>query len=157
MTGYFFDTSALAKAHHKEKGTGYVIGLLTRTDIVPYISRLTTLELVSVFTVKVRTGEMDLGAAAFARRKLDGELGGGRILIADIVRSHYGTARALIDKHGITFGLRSLDALQIAVALDLRSAALVSVFVSADRRQLRAAQLEGFVVADPENASFSTQ
>ena len=46
--------------------------------------------------------------------------------------------------------LRTHDALQLSVALGLKRAGLVTVFVAADQKLCRVAMLEGFAVTNPE-------
>jgi len=46
--------------------------------------------------------------------------------------------------------LRTLDALQLSVALGFKRAGLVTVFVAADQKLCRVAMLEGFAVTNPE-------
>ena len=50
----------------------------------------------------------------------------------------------------LTEALRSLDALQLSIAIELRRAGLVAVFVAADQKLCRLAALEGFDVTNPE-------
>jgi hypothetical protein len=50
----FFDTSALGKRYHVEVGTPKVNSLVEQVGIVPVISRLTLIEIQSVFAGKVR-------------------------------------------------------------------------------------------------------
>jgi hypothetical protein len=56
----------------------------------------------------------------------------------------------LLFKHGAVEALRTLDALQLSVALGLKRAELVTVFVAADQKLCRVAMLEGFAVTNPE-------
>ena len=55
MSSYFFDTSALAKLYHPEIGTPKVVEIVETVGVQIRISRLTVVELRSVFAIKVRT------------------------------------------------------------------------------------------------------
>lgn len=55
MSAYFFDTSALAKLYHPEIGTPKVVEIVEAVGAQIRISRLTVVELRSVFAIKVRT------------------------------------------------------------------------------------------------------
>jgi hypothetical protein len=92
---YFFDTSALAKVYREKMGSDFVDRVLSEPGSQHRISRLTIVELESVFALKVRTGE--------------------------------------IDQHSVLIARRTLDALQVSVALGLKRAGLVTVFVAADQ------------------------
>jgi hypothetical protein len=50
-----------------------------------------------------------------------------------VTDSHFGAAGNLVVRHGFNRRLRTLDALQLAVAVDLRLQALVDHFVAADK------------------------
>ena len=104
----------------------------------------------SVFALKVRTGEIDQQAVLIARRRLEADLGRSRLLVAAANDDHFRSARQLLVKHGVTEALRTLDALQLSIALTLKRAGLVTVFVAADQRLCRVAALEGFAVINPE-------
>lgn len=54
---YFFDTSALVKRYHREKGTDVVDAAFDRAD-TRWISDLSVIEAYSAFARKVRTGEI---------------------------------------------------------------------------------------------------
>ena len=54
-------------------------------------------------------------------------------------------------KFGATEGLRTLDALQLAIALDLKQLGQVSLMVTADQRLSRAAPLAGCPAATATN------
>jgi len=65
MARYFFDTSALVKHYHAEAGTDAVDRIINQPGVELLIARLTLVETISVFAIKVRTGEFD--ALDFAR------------------------------------------------------------------------------------------
>ena len=56
MASYFFDTSALAKLYDLEVGTPAVDWIFQNPSSKVRISRLTAVEIPSVFAIKVRTG-----------------------------------------------------------------------------------------------------
>jgi hypothetical protein len=64
---------------------------------------------------------------------------------------HFKDAERLIRQYGLAQRLRTLDALQLAVALDLGSRGLVDKLVSSDRHLLSEARAEGIAIFDPEN------
>ena len=114
------------------------------------ISRLTIVEMESVFALKARAGEIDQKAVLIARRRLEADLGHSRLLVAAVNDEHFRGARQLLFKHGAVEALRTLDALQLSAALGLKRAELVTVFVAADQKLCRVATLEGFAVTNPE-------
>ena len=60
MTRYFLDTSALVKHYHNELGTDAVDRIIGEAGAELLIARLTLVETISVFAIKVRTGEFDV-------------------------------------------------------------------------------------------------
>ena len=104
----------------------------------------------SVFALKARTGQIDQQAVLIARRRLEADLGRSRLLVAAVNDDHFRSATRLLIKHGATEAFRTLDALQLSIALGLKRAGLVTVFVAADQKLCRVAALEGFVVTNPE-------
>ena len=46
--------------------------------------------------------------------------------------------------------MRGPDALQLSVALGLKQAGLVTIFVAADQKLCRVARIEGFAALNPE-------
>jgi predicted nucleic acid-binding protein len=147
---YFFDTSAFAKVYRKEVGSDLVDRILAEPGSQHIVSRLTIVEMESVFAIKVRTGEIDQQSLLIVRRRLAADLGRRRLLLAAVNDEHFRTARKLLFKHGATEALRTLDALQLSVALSLNRAGLVTVFVAADQKLCRVAMLEGVTVTNPE-------
>jgi hypothetical protein len=73
-------------------------------------------------------------------KRLEADLGRSRLLVAAVNDEHFRSARQLLFKHGAVEALRTLDALQLSVALGLKQAELVTVFVAADQKLCRVAQ-----------------
>jgi len=147
---YFLDTSALAKLYRKEPGSDFVDRIVAEQGSRRFISRFTLLEMESVLALKFRTGEIDDKSLTVARRRLEADLGSRRLLVATVSDDHLRGARQLLMDHGRTEALRGPDALQLSVALGLKRAGLVSVFVAADQKLCRVAMIEGFTTLNPE-------
>jgi predicted nucleic acid-binding protein len=150
VSGYFLDTSALAKLYHQEDGSQYVERLVTVRESSAVVSRLSLVEMESVLAIEVRTGEVDAAGRELGRRSLRADVAQGRIRVGPpIDERHYRKARDLLHTYGVARGLRTLDAIQLAVAIGLRELEVVSVFVAADRRLCGAAEDCGFSIVDP--------
>jgi predicted nucleic acid-binding protein len=151
LPNYFLDTSALAKLYHKEAGSEYVDRILTEPGSRSVVSRLSIVEMESVVAIKVRTGEIEAQGVEIARRCLRADLRQRRLFVAPPIHTHhFQAARTLLMRYGVAEGLRTLDALQLAIALDLRGFGLVSVIVAADQRLCRVATLAGCASVNPE-------
>jgi predicted nucleic acid-binding protein len=117
------------------------------------ISNLSIVELESVLAIKTRTGEIDQRSLDIARRRFRADLARQRLLVAPAVHEgHFQSARKLLVLYGVAEGLRTLDALQLAVALDLQRAGQISVLVAADQRLCRVAVLAGCAAVNPERS-----
>lgn len=150
MPHYFLDTSALAKLYRRELGSDLVDRILAEQGARRFISRFTLLEMESVLGLKFRAGEIDEQSLTIARRRLEADLGSRRLLVATVSDDHLRGARQLLIDHGRTEALRGPDALQLSVALGLKRAGLISVFVAADQKLCRVAMIEGFTTLNPE-------
>jgi predicted nucleic acid-binding protein len=150
MARYFFDTSALVKHYHAEVGTPKVRAILAEPGAEILIARLASVELLSAFAIKVRTGV--LGSADFARLRglFWADVKRRLLKPVRILNAHYQLAGDLIGTHGLTRQLRTLDALQLAVALRVHRATPLDHFVCADQRLCDIATLEGLAVLNPE-------
>jgi predicted nucleic acid-binding protein len=149
MPVYFFDTSALAKAYRHETGTQKVMTLLAEPGSQHWISSLTVVEFQSVFAQKVRASELTLAEYQLLRRKFGGEIRAKRLIVKGLLRRHQRAAERLIATHGPTKRLRTLDALQLAMALELKSLGTIDEFVVADEQLVQVAGLEGLSVINP--------
>jgi len=143
MTRCFLDTSALVKHYHTELGTDAVDRIIGVAGAELLIARLTLVETISVFAIKVRTGEFDVLEFARLRALFATHIARRRYQVFRLLNVHYVRARELIANHGLQRQVRTLDALQLSVALDLRNAGLATVFVAADQRLCRIAGLAG--------------
>ena len=151
MPNYFLDTSALAKLYHKEAGSEYVDRIVKEHGSRCTISRLSIVEMESVLAIKVRTGEINEEQVEIARRCLRADLSQRRLLVGPPIQArHYHTARILLVRYGATDGLRTLDALQLAIALDLKQTGQITLLVAADQRLCRVAELAGCPAVNPE-------
>ena len=152
MPADFLDTSALAKRYHTEAGSAEVDRLWTDPTHGLFVSRLSALEIVSVFAAKVRAGVISIADFDALRGRFAADMSKTRRLgSARLTAAHFQEAERLLRERGLTHRLRTLDALQLAVALDLRGKGLVQRVVSADRDLLQVAAAEGFSVFDPEH------
>lgn len=151
MPSYFLDTSVLAKLYHRESGSDYMDRILEERGSRSLISHLSMVEMESVLAIKIRTGEIDKPAMEIARRRFLADLAQQRLLVAPPVSErHFHSARKLLVQHGVSEGLRTLDALQLAVALDLRHLGQIGVLVAADQRLCRVALMTGCASVNPE-------
>jgi predicted nucleic acid-binding protein len=172
---YFLDTSALAKLYHHEAGSEYMDRILKEAGSQFIVSRLSIVEMESVLATKVRTKEIHQAGVDIARRRLRSDLVRGQLVVGpSILTRHYQVARTLLVKFGASEGLRTLDALQLAIALDLKTAhtrfsnyqlvrtrswqwrpvlkqhGTVSLMVTADQRLCQIAPLGGCPAINPE-------
>jgi hypothetical protein len=76
----------------------------------------------------------------------------GRLEVFSIGESEFAVAELLIERYAFESRLRAMDALQLAVALELRSRGLADHFVAADGILCEVAGREGFPVINPAGA-----
>ena len=115
------------------------------------ISHLSILEMESVLAIKVRTREIDEPVVEIARRRFRADLAQQRLVVAPpVLERHFHSGRKLLVQYGVSEGLRTLDALQLAIAPDLRQLGLIGLLVAADQRLCRVASMAGCVAVNPE-------
>ncbi len=150
MPDYFFDTSALGKNYHNEVGTPKVEQLLKEPGARHFISRLSVIEIQSVFAGKVRAGVISESDFRTLRRRFLTDIARRRLDVVRLTGFHHQEAERLIRKQAMVYSLRTLDAIQHSVALDLRARGLFNHFVCADRNLCKVAVSEGLTVINPE-------
>jgi predicted nucleic acid-binding protein len=151
VAAYFLDSSALAKLYHTEAGSAVVEELALSATATVLISRLAVVEVQSAFAGKVRTGVISAGDAAGLRRRFLEDITSGAFRVVALTSNHYDQAGELIERHGASHGLRTLDSLQLAVALSLHRSSAIENFVTADKVLCKVAAVEGIPVIDPES------
>ena len=150
MPVHFFDTSAISKHYHAETGTAKVDALLDLPNASQVISRLSVVELHSVFAKKVRIGELDQANFQKLTRRFRSDVAARRLRVIRLTAAHFQSAERLIRGIGPTKNLRTLDALQLAVALNLNEPGQQIEFVCADHALCTLAIAEGLSVVNPE-------
>ncbi len=150
MPDHVFDTSAIAKHYHGETGTAKVDALLAVPGAAQYVSRLSVVEFHSVFAKKVRTGVLPAGSFDTLTGRFRKDVAAKRLQVVRLLVAHFKTAERLIRRIGPGQNLRTLDALQLAVALGLNRPGRPVTFVCADLALSAAAVAEGLTVINPE-------
>ena len=113
------------------------------------ISQLSFVEVQSVFAMKVRGGFIDRKDAGMQHARFHADVAAGDIEVVYVTTDHFAGAERLIGRHSFTKRLRTLDALQLAVALDLFALGPLDYFVVADKILGEVATLEELAVLDP--------
>jgi len=100
--------------------------------------------------MKVRVGELDRRAADAQRAMMMLDIAAGTIVAYSVRPDHFDAAAQLISRYSFVRQLKTLDALQLAVALDLAQNGLLDIFVVADKRLSEIASTERLTVLNPE-------
>jgi uncharacterized protein len=149
LSDYFVDTSALAKKYISEVGTKWVRSWAKgSTGNAIVIAELTSLEMFSVFARREYDKQITPFSANRLRNTFLNHLN-DEYLIIPVDTPIWLQSRDLITRYA-AHRLRSLDAIQLACALDARKVLSQAImFVSADPHLLSAATAEGFAVDNP--------
>ena len=150
MPNYYFDSSALVKYYHEEPGSPEVIRLIQTPDTRHYISRLTFTELHSAFGGKVRSGHIEAEQFELSCERLRRDVFERRFLVLAMNTAHYLEAERLLKTYTADKGLRTLDSLQLSVALlELQRDSRLDQFVCADDILTDVAASEGVTIFNP--------
>jgi hypothetical protein len=133
-------------------GQAEVSRIFAEPDRKIAISNIGFVEIQSAIAIEVRSGTLDRKNADIQRARLMLDVSTGEIEIYRLSDKHLNAAELLIGRHSITRRLRTLDALQFAIALDLSRQNLIGHFVVADHVLGEVASLEGLSVIDPGTA-----
>jgi len=152
LAGHFFDSRALVKLYHPEAGTPAVDQIVNAAGNLVRISRLTLAELTSAFAIKVRTQSINRQDTDLFLNQFRRGAASGKLEVFSIGEPEFAMAELLVERYAFNLRLRALDALQLAVALELRNQQLVDYFVAADTILCDVAGLEGFSVINPERS-----
>jgi len=143
MKFYFIDTSALVKRYHSEKGTEVMDRIFSEEDKAIVISSICITEMVSAMNRKkeekvISKEDLDAALSQFFHDAIKD------FLILELDDGHIKDSIVLVLKRS----LRTLDALQLAVAIGLKE--LKPVFVCSDKKLVSAAENEGIEAINPE-------
>ena len=72
-----------------------------------------------------------------------------RLLVARVLRRHYLHAERLLSDYGLRKRLRSLDALHLGIAIDMRNVGHIDTLVTADAVLEDVGRQEGLTVLNP--------
>ena len=114
-----------------------------------YISRLAVVEYRSALAKKVRSKLLTEVAYQHLCSLFEADIAQRIIGVGRIRESHFQRASAMIEKYALTQNLRTLDAIQLAVALSGHRQGVVNHFVCADNALCSIAQAEGLSVINP--------
>jgi len=147
---YLLDISALIKRYHTESGSECVHRLFDPTKSFLNVSFLTVLEVHSVFARKVRSKELTLADFIRVIGRFANDVRKGELTVVSFDEKHQERAIELLKKHAPTRALRTLDALQLAVAVELKERGRLGTFVVADETLADVAAQEGMDILNPE-------
>jgi len=133
----FFDTSALTKRYVEEVGSEQVRALCAEADALG-VSVLVVPELISTLCRLVREGRLSSEDYGSLKSAVQADLSDADL--CDLSQDAFEQTLRCLERHP----LRSLDALHVGSALVYQP----DIFVSADRRQAKAAGREGLTVVD---------
>jgi predicted nucleic acid-binding protein len=150
MAEYFHDTSAAAKHYRAELGTVKLDSLLAGAGSRHYLSTLGVIELHSVFARLVRTGKITAAEFHRLRGRLLTDIAAGLWQVVQVTPADFQQAQQLLVSHATASSLRTLDALQLAVALSLHAGSPLDAFVCADASLGTVAAAEGLTAVNPE-------
>jgi hypothetical protein len=146
LASYFFDSSALAKRYHQEEGSAKVEEIFREPGRRIIISNLTVVEMRSMIAGKVRSGVLNEAEATRVGDHFKADIAAGTMDVFAVSVFDYRRAEDLLVRYGFGHRLRSLDALQLGVALDLRDQGLCNTIAAADMTLGEVAAREGLTV-----------
>ena len=148
-----FDTSGLVKYYHPEVGSKKVQQFVDNSRNRIFISDLSIVELISSLAKKVRIDDISVNTFRITRRRFFADIAIGKFHIVMLTQKHGQNAVKLILKYATKSSLRTLDALQLAIAMDLRSKRTMDYFVCADAKLGKIAKQEKVGFLNPGKSS----
>jgi predicted nucleic acid-binding protein len=150
MAEHFYDTSAAVKHYRAELGTAKVDGLLADPASRHYLSTLGVVEVHSIFARLVRMGQITPVEFHRLRGLLLSDIASGVWRVVQVTPADFQEAQQLLVRHATTRSLRTLDALQLAVALAQHAIVPLDDFLCADANLCLIAAAERLAVLNPE-------
>lgn len=143
MRRVYLDTSALIPIYREEKSTGTILGPIKPDDEL-IISELNKIEFKSALCRTVRLREISNEAAHQRIMLFEADLKNFRI--QQISSETLQLSANLLDKYSVQNGLRSLDAIHLASAIEANLNNKIDFLLTLDRTLATVAKLEGLNV-----------
>ena len=147
---YLLDTSGLVKRYHPEAGREKVQAVFALSDKTILISDLTIIETHSFVGRKIRTQTLNRADAASILAQFHNDIVHTVLQVVRVSTAHKRLGVELLDRHAPKRALRTLDALQLAVAVDLHEQGRLTYLVTADSAFGKVAEMAGIAVINPE-------
>ena len=133
----YLDSSFLVKLYVPEQDSAAAVTLASRILGTPRISTLTEVEVASAILRRSPKANADSLYATYRRNR-----GDGLYTLVELNTATFSIARGLVERYARQFSLRSLDAVQLATALQIGA----REFVTLDGDLTKAAEAEGLTV-----------
>ncbi|TAN23002.1 MAG: PIN domain-containing protein [Acidobacteria bacterium] len=143
MVRAYWDTSALVPLYAPEIYSAAATKALVRCRGGILLTPLNELELVNAIQLRIFRQEIAAVEAAAARAAIARDRDSGLYICAPLSDATYTTAAELALAHTHRHGVRSLDLLHVAAAIELKA----EMFLSFDKRQRALASAAGLSVA----------
>jgi predicted HTH domain antitoxin len=150
MVVYFWDSNAISKIYHPEIGAKVVTKLFEDKDSLHSISRLSTLEVPSIFAKMLRSKIIEAHDFELLYRRFWTDIKQKRWRVLKFQSVYFHSARLLLWKYGGRYALRTLDSLQLAASLFLQDKMAITNFISSAKVLNNIVRMEGIPVLDPE-------
>jgi predicted nucleic acid-binding protein len=138
----YLDTSVLVSMHIRDANTPAALMLVRGADEALMMSSLAEFETVNAFSLRVFRNEMTAINRDNAVRDLDDDVEDGVLNLVPVPDGAFARAKALAQTLTLTIGVRALDLLHVAAALELGASSLFTF----DLKQHRTAQAAALTV-----------
>lgn len=152
MPTYYLDSSAVIKRYQTEDGSAEVNQIVDDSDSTRFVSRLSLVEVQRAFGRRLHTREISAREYERLRFGFYADLRRRQLRIKEVTLLHYRSAVRLINQYAPAHPaplLRSLDALHLAVALDIRERDRLDYFICTDKDLCEVAAAEQLRVLHP--------
>ena len=135
----YLDTSFVMSLYSSDVNTRMAITQFPKMDVVRIVSPLVEIEVVNAFELRVFRREISRREAELGTRNFDQDLEAGVLELRSLPEDLFARATALSMKHTARLGVRTMDILHVAAAIEYGAASLFSF----DLRQREVAHAAG--------------
>ena len=135
----YADSSVLVSLYSPDTNSIRAATALSTPQFPITIGSPVELEVINAINLRIFRGEASAEEAEKAIGAFKRDILSGFLILAPLPRAAWELAGRLSQNHSATLGTRSLDILQVSIALALKAQS----FLTFDRRQARLARLEG--------------